>query len=492
MRISFGLLLVSLIILVREIGWRDVGAWPAGVALSVLLASLALLVYLATRGKTVHERQTDGVASAQYGIPSYDRVPGATTGTDTMSIHYLLHLAEPGSTSNSRISRALCLLVEQMPDKIFAIYTVSANRLEFAGGARINSRQKSETIKAADQLIEELSTRVNSCIDGRALKQPDSFIKPLSFSRSDDLEDGLLLPVAHNGELFAVLAALSTSRTEFISNEKDLLQHFCASLAILFNNQRRLGESNDDKQAEAENRLTHRLFAELLPESAKAVAGWDIAQLTGYSSDHSGDFHDYISLPGNRMLIIAGKTSGRGINAALYVARLRTMLSCLSENCLSPADLLNNLSVRLTGDKSLDLFASLIAIQIKANDRNITLAVAGHATPLINRPRSGYVEIPTLATGVPLGLFSQGIEAYQNQVIQLLPGDGILIYTDGAIDFAGAQGSHFGSEDLKVLLDKMPEQYADDLLANLAEQLIPENFRNRPLEDYTFIYASTE
>jgi hypothetical protein len=38
----------------------------------------------------------------------------------------------------------------------------------------------------------------------------------------------------------------------------------------------------------------------------------------------------------------------------------------------------------------------------------------------------------------------------------------------------------------------MPEQYADDLLANLAEQLVPTGAGEKPLEDYTFIYASTE
>ena len=495
MQISFGLVVVSLTVLVRELGWRDVGGRPAGLALSVLLAGLSLLVYLAVRGKAKPEMPVNTSATADDSATSDDpekQGSAAAAVADTTSIHYLLHLSEPMSGMESRIDRALRMLAEQMPDKIFAIYTISAGKLAFAGGARVNSRQKSETIKAADGLVEELTSRINSCVDSRALRQPGSFIKPLSFSRSSDSEDGLLMPVSCGGELFAVLAALSVLKTEFAGHEKEFLQHFCASMAILLHNQRLPGESADDKQAAAESRLAQKLFAELLPENAKAVAGWDIAQLTGYSSEHSGDFHDYINLPGNRMFIIAGKTSGKGLEAALYILRLRTMLSCLCESSLSPAELLNNLSVRLGGDRSLDLFASLIVLQIKANERSATLALAGHATPLINRPRSGYVEIPVLAGGVPLGLFNQGVEPYQNQVIQLLPGDGILIYTDGAIDFAGSQGSRFGSEDLKMLLDKMPEQYADDLLANLAEQLIPEKLRNRPLEDYTFIYASTE
>ncbi|MBU1109817.1 MAG: serine/threonine-protein phosphatase [Candidatus Riflebacteria bacterium] len=490
-KISLGLLIVSFLVLVRELGWHDIGVWPAAISLTILLANTVTIVYLATHSPTPQNRQPESASLSGTEL-STDQTAGAGTEIDATSIHYLLHFAETDSALNKRINRALCMLPELMPDKIFVLFSVTEGHLEYAGGARLNSRNKSETIEAADNLIDELTSRINNCVDSHTLRHSDKFLKPLSFSRNENIEDGLLLPVAHNDKLFAIMAVIATASNKFDKSEIDLLRHFCCSMAILLNNQRISGEFSDAYQVAAENQLTHKLFAEQLPTAAVSIPGWDIAQLAGYSSEHSGDFHDYISLPGNRMLIIVGKTSGKGLKAALYLTRLRTMLSCLCETCSSPAELLNNLSVRLTGEKSLDLFASLIVLQVRANDRNLTLAVAGHAMPLINRPRSGYVEIAQLAGGVPLGLFNQGVEPYQNQVIQLLPGDGILIYTDGAIDFSGSQGSRFGSEDLKVLLDKMPEQYADDLLANLADQLIPDKFREKPLEDYTFIYASTE
>ena len=491
-KIGLGLLVVSLLVLVRELVWHDVGVWPAGLALTILLVSLSTIVYLIARRQALQNQQPTGAEYITDTNSSSKPTAGNETGLDTTSIHYLLHLAEPDGTLDSQINMALRLLSELMPDKIFAMFFVVNGRLEYAGGARLNSRQKPETIAGTDNLIDELVSRINNCVDSRTLKQPDKFVKPISFARSEKVEDGLLLPVAQGSELIAIMAALAPANKEFGNSEKNLLKHFCSSMAILLSNQRIVGAFNDADEAAAENLLTHRLFSEQLPTAAVAIAGWDVAQMAGYSNEHSGDFHDYINLPGNRLLIIAGKTSGKGLKAALFFTRLRTMVSCLCETCSSPAELLNNLSIRLTGEKSLDLFASLIAMQIRANDRNVTLAVAGHAMPLINRPRSGYVEIAQLAGGVPLGLFNQGVEPYQNQVIQLLPGDGILIYTDGAIDFAGSQGNRFGSEDLKMLLDKMPEQYSDDLLTNLADQLIPDKLREKPLEDYTFIYASTE
>lgn len=490
-KISAGLTLVGLLVLLRELGWHDVGLWPAIAGLTVVLTGMMIIGYLSA-GRTTEYEQSKNKETPGQNDSGDTRNNAAQKNIDKTSLYYRIHCSESNDTQVDHAERTLRLLATIMPDKILALYSVNAGNMSFCTGARINSRQQSENIKAADELVRELTSRINSCIDGNALKQASRFARPLTFSRGQNRDDGMFLPVTCEDKIFAVLAVLSTSLQEFTDDEKELLSHFCASFGIFFKNQSRQNVFKDSNMAEAESRLTQRLFAEILPASAKSMRGWDIARLSGYSAEHSGDFHDYINLPGDRMLIIAGKSSAGGLNAALFLTRLRTMLSCMSESYTSPADLLNRLSTRLASEKSLDLFASMIVLQVKANDRSVTLAVAGHATPLVNRPRSGYVEIPQLAAGVPMGLFNQGVEPYQNQVIHLLPGDGILIYTDGAIDFAGEQGSRLGCEDLRLLLDKMPEQYADDLLANLADQLVPDNLRDRPLEDYTLIYASTE
>lgn len=487
-----GTLLIALLLVFRELGWRDVGFWPASIALMLVLAILSSLVWLATHPNISQETQIP-----QESCERFAKAPRATTGkptpeTDQTSILYRLHQLIADPALDTGIESALCLLVELLPDKLVTFYRNDGSTLIFIAGARINSRQRSEKINSGDSLIEELKTRIDGCIDTAVLRQPGRFTRPLTFSRDDQDEAGMLLPVVGDDALFGVLAVLSTTGQQFSVSEREFLQHFCASFAIAYSNNRRQSSIDNPDLAAAERSLTRRIFSRLLPESAKSLPGWDIAQLTGYCDEHSGDFHDFINLPGNHLLIIAGRTSAGGIDAALYVARLHTMLECLCTSFVSPADLFNRLSVMLNGDKSFDLFSSLVAMLIRANDRTVSLAIAGHALPLINRPRSGYVEIPQLAGGVPMGLFNQGVEPYQNQIIHLLPGDGILIYTDGATNYAGEHASRFGNEDLRLLLDKMPEQYADDLLANLADHLIPEARKEKPLEDYTIIYASTE
>lgn len=483
-KVSGGAAVIGFLIVVREIGWHDVGGWPAGIALLTMLVGTILVSGLSSITRREGLAEENKSTSKEFSSQS------AKDNSLDISILYRLHQETVEESSSP--GRALEMLAELMPEKIVALYEANGKNLAFSCGARLNARGKSEALSPADEMVEELTKRINSCMDAALLKKPERFGKPLFFSRTDASEDGILLPVNCSNEIHGVLSVLSTAGKAYEQDEINFLQHFCGSLAVLLNSQMQIGSFNDANLADAESRLTQKLFADMLPESAKSLPGWDIAQLAGYSSSHSGDFHDYIMLPGDRMLIIAGRTSVGGLNSALYLSRLRTMLDCMCEGCPSPADLLNRLSARLTSDKSLDLFASLIVLQIKAGERNVTLAAAGHAIPLINRPRSGYVELPQIDAGVPMGLFNQGVDPYQNQVIQLLPGDGILIYTDGAIDFAGGNGNRPGSEDLRLLLDKMPEQYADDLLANLADQLVPAGTKDKPLEDYTFIYASTE
>jgi len=484
-KVSGGASVIGFLVVLRQLGWQDVGAWPAGIALLTMLVGTALFVGL----KSI----TGCAGPSEESHTKTGKEFSSQSGTEnSLDISLLYRMHQTAADQGSSPERAIQMLAGQMPDKILALYQANGKNLAFSCGARTNARQKSEAINPADEMVDELAKRINSYMDAALLKNPERFGKPLFFSRAQGIEDGILLPVSCNDEIHGVLAVMSTASKAYEQAEINFLQHFCGSLAILLSSQMQVGSFNDANLANAESRLTQKLFADMLPESAKSLPGWDIAQLAGYSSSHSGDFHDYIMLPGDRMLIIAGRTSVGGLNSALYLSRLRTMLDCMCEGCPSPADLLNRLSARLTSDKSLDLFASLIVLQIKAGERNVTLAAAGHAIPLINRPRSGYVELPQIDAGVPMGLFNQGVDPYQNQVIQLLPGDGILIYTDGAIDFAGGNGNRPGSEDLRLLLDKMPEQYADDLLANLADQLVPAGTKDKPLEDYTFIYASTE
>jgi sigma-B regulation protein RsbU (phosphoserine phosphatase) len=169
------------------------------------------------------------------------------------------------------------------------------------------------------------------------------------------------------------------------------------------------------------------------------------------------------------------------------------MIRCFSEEIRDPADLLNKLSTRLGQDSKEDLFATILALQIKASEPEVKYANAGHASPIINRPRSGFAEIQEGEAGVPLGLFNSIPDPYANQTIHLLPGDGIFLYTDGITEPTESRPERLSTESMKRTLESLPELSAAETLENFTGQLFfDNNLLNEPAEDETGIYLKLE
>lgn len=494
-KILLAILTVSLIVLIRQLFFNDTVIWVSLLAMLALPSSAFLLArqHLNPQSKQVANtvlQENPEVKNYTATNLLYDQQ--ISDSEQLAKIHYLLHLANPENDLRGKTSFAIKLLPELMPEKLFVFYAISENMLRYAGGSRKNSRQNCECIPEGDSLIEELAGKIRGCLDLRAVRLAGSFTDILDFTTSKSGKEGLLVPVSLHGQLYGIIASIAAGSDAFSLKEKQILQHFACGFALMLDNHNIFAGQTEEKEASANRRLAQSLFSRQLPAYAPAIKGWEMAQFTSYADEHAGDFHDYINLAGDRLLIILGKASGKGLDAALFFTRIKVMINCLVDQNLTPADLLNRLSTKLSSESTNDLFASVVALQVKAGEKRATIAIAGHAVPLINRPRSGFVELANLNNGVPLGLFNQGMEPYENQTIQLLPGDGILLYTDGVLELPEQNGQNINLEGLKLMLDKIPQQPAEVLLQSLTTSLFPvRNIRNS-CEDYTLIYAKTE
>lgn len=499
-KVCLALLVISLVILARELVYHDTGLMLAWGALIFLIVDLFFVAWFVgydsamakTEEKPDHGSDKTGETAPESGIDLLSWQPGSDLTCKTIQLHYLLHLVNPEMSLESKVAFGLKQLPELMPDKIFTFFSFEEGQLQYVSGTRLNSRSQSERIFNGDSIIEELKRKIRSCLDIRSVRQSGNFVSSMAFSQHGKIEQGILLPVSFCGRLHGTLAVISTGNDLFTADQKYLLKHFCEGMALLLENHKIFSSQSAAKFTAAENELTASLLTTQLPAATPAIKGWEIAQVARYSSERTGDFHDYINMSGNRLMIVIGRCSGKGLSTAVFFTRFKAMVSCLIEQCQSPAELLNRLSVNMVTDTMQELFATVAAVQIRGSDRTVTLALAGHPAPFINRTRSGFVELPQLDSGVPLGLFNHGVEPYKNQTIQLLPGDGILLYTEGVTEYSSGSHERIGNEELKLLLDRLPEQSANEMLENLAQEIVPVRDGFSPIEDHTLIYAKTE
>ena len=168
-----------------------------------------------------------------------------------------------------------------------------------------------------------------------------------------------------------------------------------------------------------------------------------------------GDFYDFVRIDEDRVGILIGDVSGKGVPAALTMAQLLAEFRLCAPGAGSPAEVLRLLNERLAVRSRRGLFCTLAAIAINLTTGKIRGANAGHH-PLLVVSKNGVDSIMG-ASGPPIGILT-GL-TWDDEDATLEPGDTMLLYTDGIAEARNggtvAPGeipeSEFGSERIEAV-----------------------------------------
>jgi phosphoserine phosphatase RsbU/P len=179
-----------------------------------------------------------------------------------------------------------------------------------------------------------------------------------------------------------------------------------------------------------------------LPRQLPEIPGYEFFAHYESALEVGGDYYDFIPRPPQRVAVLLGDVAGKGVAAALLMAKLSAdARSCMLTET-GPAAAITRLNSLMTRSGLADRFVTLAAADLDYGSHAVTLVNAGHPSPLIYRRATCTVEeaISTEATGLPLGVLAD-VE-YGSWQVSLEPGDCILAFTDGvteAMDIKNAQ-----------------------------------------------------
>jgi serine phosphatase RsbU (regulator of sigma subunit) len=229
----------------------------------------------------------------------------------------------------------------------------------------------------------------------------------------------------------------------------------------------RLAEENERLYVEQRN-IAGTLQRALLPEVPN-LAGVEVAAryVPGVAGiDVGGDWYDVIRCDGNRLVFVVGDVSGRGLRAATTMASLRYATRAYVAQGDGPAAVLAKLGQLLDFDEDHQ-FATVVTGAVDGTERRVTLASAGHLSPLlVTGSDARFLEVPV---NTPVGITANG--PVRETCFTLPDGATLIGFTDGLVERRG--------EHLDVSLERLRQAASgvrgpvESLLDHLASVLIP-------------------
>jgi serine phosphatase RsbU (regulator of sigma subunit)/PAS domain-containing protein len=202
-----------------------------------------------------------------------------------------------------------------------------------------------------------------------------------------------------------------------------------------------------------EHYIADKLQRSFMPHELPEINGFEIAQHYLPALDEElvgGDFYDVFALGEGRYGIVIADVSGKGLKAAVYTAMTKYMLRAYALQVHYPKSVLAMLNEALASCTPPEVFVTLVYAVIDEREQRLVYANAGHEQPICYSRTAGFATTLDV-TGPALGLL--GGARYLEHEVHLLPGDMVLLYTDGVTD-AGHGLDRLGHETvLKIIED---------------------------------------
>jgi sigma-B regulation protein RsbU (phosphoserine phosphatase) len=234
--------------------------------------------------------------------------------------------------------------------------------------------------------------------------------------------------------------------------------------------QRQLEQAN--KRFEKELALAGRVQASFLPKELPDLPGWQLAVTLKPARETSGDFYDINPLPNGEVGILIADVVGKGVGAALYMALNWTLIrTYAAEYPTQPELVCEAVNRRILTDTHADMFVTAFYGILNPASGTLIYCNAGQNPPLIHCAQAGDEVQRLTATGKPLGMFED--ETWKKEVALLMPGDVLVMYTDGVVEAQNTGQAVFGEHRLSRLVQAVVGRPAnviqDSIIAEVSE-----------------------
>jgi serine phosphatase RsbU (regulator of sigma subunit)/uncharacterized membrane protein len=214
---------------------------------------------------------------------------------------------------------------------------------------------------------------------------------------------------------------------------------------------RLLAEEKEKERLQEELRIARGIQLKLLPPDRFTCPDFDIAAVNIPATEIAGDYFDYFYRENEFFSVLVADVSGKGAQAAFYMAELKGIMNYLQKSGQSPAAILNECNLGL--QKSFDkvTFITVNLVRFNLGDKTLVFSRSGHTPALFYE--SGHHRCRELAPrGMALGLNSFSQAAIEEMVLPYRSGDILFFFSDGLSEIMNDKEHMLGCQALQELL----------------------------------------
>ena len=272
---------------------------------------------------------------------------------------------------------------------------------------------------------------------------------------------------------------------QFSQDDLDILLAVTFQAALAIENAALLTRLVEQQTVDRELELAREIQLGFLPSRVFQPDGYEIAHYYKPAEQIGGDYFDCFRLGEGRLAIAVGDVAGKGIPAALLMARLYSAVQGKLIRDQDPAETLKAVNQEFGFDRSVFRFITVMIVILDYRKHQIAITNAGHFPLLLCTPDGEVTRIGIREAGMPIGVVAE--QEFETLVLDLPPGARFLMYSDGITEATNAERSLFGRSRLaQVLADDAPSATA------LVDRVIAavDDFRNHlPQSDDSCLVA---
>jgi serine phosphatase RsbU (regulator of sigma subunit) len=307
-----------------------------------------------------------------------------------------------------------------------------------------------EDIALSRTILNEVMTKRHSVLSRDAMADA-RFLSGHSVANFG-IRSMMCAPLVWRGEVLGIVYVDSHTLGTFSKADLELLNGIAGQAAVAVGTARLHGELMKRQRLEQDLQLAERIQQSFLPRRLPKLPGYAFGARYDPAYEIGGDFYDFIRLPSERLGIVVGDVSGKGISAALIMARLTRDLRyfALAESDPGRVLMWMNRAVLEAGQE--DMFVTLIYALLDVPRGEITFANAGHMPPVVRRRQEQVVDLFDKTSGLPLGVLPD--TTYDSETFPMNPGDSVLFFTDGLVEAMSPSREMYGMDRLGRVVKK--------------------------------------